>query len=608
MQEFSSHFAGVLWNMLCHSLWSIPLIGFIFGLKQDSLAAEQVDRRMRQAIFVSLFIPMMIALSITAFETKSKNRQNSVDRISPPNAGLSREMPANSGPVANNLERTQPQSPSLLISLRTAIRNAAPWAIFLWAAGMIVLGGRLFLGGIVFRCRIGSCHGDPELQSIVDSLAKRLRLRRPPAVRISKSVHQPMVAGMLRPVIILPENWPIEADQDQIEAVLAHEMAHLRRGDLRNLLIERAAAILWFFHPAMHRLIRKAALWREIATDRLAISATDNPLALAAALESFAIRAETRCSKSAAMHAGLPLLAAGRPSQILTRVEAILGANVSRTSKFERRLRWAIGASLLILGAVAVFLVQSKPFAAGSKFRPALPIGGTANVTVGEFDPAAAKIVYEVRLVNVDTEFAGESLRTASKLPPGQFLPDQFIIGEELTRALTSHPSASSMLFPRVTASDGASVACHWEAPNQPKIAMIEHNGRPAPDKIRNEKVWTELRFEGRSGADGLKLNSDVTDFNDRLKLSDTLGHVTAPANPNSARYMASVTEERKSNGARTLKPGESLCIRLGESMEPYRKEPRILYERVLGEKGTRVSQFVRLAIVTARAAEKEPN
>ena len=45
--------------------------------------------------------------------------------------------------------------------------------------------------------------------------------------------------------------------------------------------------------------------------------------------------------------------------------------------------------------------------------------------------------------------------------------------------------------------------------------------------------------------------------------------------------------------------------MRLGDSIEPYRKEPRFLYETVLGEKGTRVSQFVRLAIVTARAADE---
>lgn len=601
MQDFASQFAGFLWSVLCHSLWSIPLVGIIFGMKMESLSAEQGDRRMRQTIFASFFVPFLIALTFAVFETKSNFRENAVERTSQPTSSIERETPAFERPITNTVDPTQSKMPSLLISLRTAIRNAAPWAIFFWSAGMMVLSGRLFLGGIFSRFRIGTCLGDPELQSTVDSLAKRLRLRQSPAVRISKSVNQPMVAGILRPVVILPESWPIEADPDQVEAVLAHELAHVRRGDLRNQLIERSAAILWFFHPSMHRLIRNATMLREIAADRMAVEATGNPLALARALESFAQKVCARDSKPAF---GLPLVASRMSSHLVTRVISILGAEDSRISKPERRLRWAIGASLLILAGIAVFLVQSEPFAADSKFRPALPIGGSANVTVGAIDPETAKIVYEVRLVNVDAEFAGESLRTASKLPPGQVLPDQFVIGEELTRTLSSHPSASCMLFPRVTASDGASVACRWEAPNQPKIATIELNGRPVPENIRNQKVWTELRFVGRSGADGLEMRSDVTDFNDRLKIEKK----TVPASPSPAIYAVSVTEERKSNGTTKLKPGESLCMRLGESMEPYRKEPRFLYETVLGEKGTRVSQFVRLAIVTARTAEKEAN
>ncbi len=601
MTEFSSQFAGFLWNMLCHSLWSVPLIGWIFAARFESLSPCRRESRLRRAVATCLVIPSMIALAQATFETESATfRPRSEGSASPivPTA-LTSITTANSSGIA--IKPVRSESTAFLISLRNAIGKAAPWAIFAWFSGMILLSVRLFLGGIVFRNRFGTCEADARMQSMANALAQRLHMSRSPDVRISKSVDQPMVTGLLRPVVILPEFWPNEAASEQLEAVLAHEIAHVRRSDLRNRLIERTAAILWFFHPAMHRLIRNAALWREIAADRLAVSATGNPLALAHALESFAIRAGTRRSKSAAEFAGLPLLAARRPGHLVTRIEAILGASVSRPSKFERRMRWAIGASLLILGGITLFLVQSRPFASGPNYRPALAIGGTANVTVGDFDPAATKIVYEVRLVNVDTQFAGESLRAASKLPQGQVLPDQFVIGQELTRTLTSHSTASSMLFPRVTASDGASVECRWEAPNLPKIATIELNGRPVPDKIRNEKVWTVLQLAGRSEANGVELRSGVTDYHDRLKIEKK----PVPGSPSPAMYGVSVTEERKSNGSLTLKPGESLCVRLGESIEPYRKEPRFLYETVLGEKGTRVSQFVRLAIVTARAADE---
>ncbi len=258
------------------------------------------------------------------------------------------------------------------------------------------------------------------------------------------------------------------------------------------------------------------------------------------------------------------------------------------------------------LGGSAVFLVQAKPFSKASTYRTAMPIGGLATMSAGAGNVNAGKIVYEVRLVNVDTEFAGKTFRAFLNPPPGQILPEHLVIGPELTQALISHPSASSLLFPRVTAAERASASCRWESPNQPKIAMIEQFGRPVPDKIRNESVWTEFHFVGHSSGDGVELRSEITDFNDRLKLSQTPGQVTGPANLKSAPYAVSVTEEFKSNGTTKLKPGESLCVRLGESLEPYRKEPRFLYERVLGEKGARVAQFVRLAIVTARAVVED--
>ncbi len=603
MQGFISQFAGFLWSMLCHSLWTIPVIGLIFRFRIESLSSTQIDRNLRRSVIAFLFVPGLIALSFLAFERKSTGSERSGDAIPSGTSTLEKSLPASERSMPDGYARTQSKSPSILISLRSAIRNAAPWAIFFWSAGMIVLSIRLCLGGLILQYRIGSSWPHTELQSLADSLAQRLELSRPPAVRVSKSVMQPMVSGISHPVVILPGDWLLSADPDYVEAVLAHELAHLERSDLRSHFLERLAEVVWFFHPAMHRWNRDAALWRELAADRLAVGLTGKPLALASALESFASKIHLIGSRSPFESFGLPLVASKPRGAVLTRVEAVLGTGEYRPMRIVRKSVGVIGALIILLAIFSLLMVQTKPFAMGSRFRTAMPIGGVAGLHLSEINESGPKIEYQITLVNVDSEFAGNLLKSTVNLPEGAFLPEHLVIGPELKESLISHPSSSSMLMPGIKGYDRSTLQGRWEAPNKIKIALIEQFGRTVPEKVRSEKVWTEFRFIGELTAGGIELRSEITDFNDRMKPAPSASSAAGIPNINRSPYLMSMTEAIELKDTRTLKPGESLCVRLGQSMEPYRKEPRFLYEQVLGEKGSRVAQFARLAIVTARVA-----
>jgi len=153
----------------------------------------------------------------------------------------------------------------------------------------------------------------------VDLLRQRLGISRAIAVRTAPTV-SPFTARMRHPVIWLPATWD-ELSSDQRDALLAHELAHVRRLDwMWNGLQCLAEALLWF-HPAVHWLSRRAREDREHACDDLAVATCGDPIALAEALAALARQ-----------HA--PRLALGaRGGSLVQRVARLLADAPVRTSR-----------------------------------------------------------------------------------------------------------------------------------------------------------------------------------------------------------------------------------------------------------------------------------
>ena len=181
-------------------------------------------------------------------------------------------------PTAASIPAAPPEA-ALATSAESQTNTAAPsvWPLALsalWALGvlaslaMLAGQGRRLARQMRGAVLVTLPNGDS------DALVRMLGLRQSPDVRESAAVSAPCVAGWLKPVILLPPGLSSVLSADEMRLMLAHEMAHVKRGDLRLAALPTLARTLFFFHPLVWWAVSEWAAAREEACDALALRVT----------------------------------------------------------------------------------------------------------------------------------------------------------------------------------------------------------------------------------------------------------------------------------------------------------------------------------------------
>jgi beta-lactamase regulating signal transducer with metallopeptidase domain/parvulin-like peptidyl-prolyl isomerase len=213
------------------------------------------------------------------------------------------------------------------------LRTHRPWVVAFWLCGVLVLSVRLTIGLVgaeLARRRKIAAVAEP-VQQIVHRLAERLQIRR--AIRVFESTlaEVPTLVGWLRPVILLPASAITGLTPSQLEAILAHELAHVRRNDAIVNLLQTVVETLLFYHPAVWWLSRRIRQEREHCCDDVAVAVCGDRVAFARALTAMEeLRAAPRWA----------LAASG-------------GSLVERVRRIVGRPQVAPGGRLSVLGLVA---------------------------------------------------------------------------------------------------------------------------------------------------------------------------------------------------------------------------------------------------------------
>ncbi len=243
-----------------------------------------------------------------------------------------------------------PDSQSATGGLPSPVKSASellPWLAPFWMAGVLVLQARALLGwfGIRRMRRRGVCRAPEEWQHRLEALAARLRVARPVLLLESCVADVPVVLGYLRPAVLIPVGLLAGLPPAQVDAILIHELAHIRRHDyLLNLLQTMAESIL-FFHPAawwVSGIIRNE---RENCCDDCVVAVHGDVHGYALALT------QLEQNRSAARE----LAVAATGGHLMKRIRRMLGRSEGP------RLAWSpfLTVSLLLTTAVAITAFQA---------------------------------------------------------------------------------------------------------------------------------------------------------------------------------------------------------------------------------------------------------
>jgi beta-lactamase regulating signal transducer with metallopeptidase domain len=164
--------------------------------------------------------------------------------------------------------------------------NLLLWLVGAWFFGVALFSLR-FAGGFLLlehRRRRQSITPSPRILAMCHELQLQLGLNR--AIRYLECgwLQAPAVIGWIRPVILLPVAALTGLSEEQLQAVIAHELAHIRRLDSYVNLFQILVETLLFYHPAMWWLNRRIRAERELCCDEMAVSLTGNRLEYARAL------------------------------------------------------------------------------------------------------------------------------------------------------------------------------------------------------------------------------------------------------------------------------------------------------------------------------------
>jgi beta-lactamase regulating signal transducer with metallopeptidase domain len=252
------------------------------------------------------------------------------------------------------------------LRVQAQLQPRLPLVILCWAGGAALLALRLVLGlaWVRRRSRPGAWRPDPALQAVLDRMAVRLGIGRRVMLGLvddaAAALGGPVTAGWWRPVVLVPAALATGMAPQLLEALLAHELAHVRRHDYLVNLLQSAIEILLFYHPAVWWLSHRIRVERELVADDLAASLLGEPRRLALALSELDLFQLSTPQLAQAAHGG----------HLMSRIKQLIRPQSEPGS---RQAGWKLALPVLVLALSAAFSVQFGTAYAAQQQAPARP-------------------------------------------------------------------------------------------------------------------------------------------------------------------------------------------------------------------------------------------
>ena len=272
--------------MLVHFLWQGIAVGAMLWCVLKALRKSSSNVRY---IAACVGLVLMVAAPVVTFVMTVSDTPVTVVATPAEQPVMVSVEPAAAPTKTIVMTPAEPVSlPSLSIWERLTgwLEAALPYCVVGWFVGVAVL-SVWYLGGwcqLQKLRRIGIKAVADSVEANASLLSQRLGIRRAVQIVESALVQVPTVIGWLKPIILLPATALTGLDEMQLQAMIAHELAHIKRCDYLINIVQTVVEILGFYHPAVWWMSRQIRVERENCCDDIAVALMDNRKEYAGAL------------------------------------------------------------------------------------------------------------------------------------------------------------------------------------------------------------------------------------------------------------------------------------------------------------------------------------
>ncbi|TWR30243.1 M56 family metallopeptidase [Mucilaginibacter pallidiroseus] len=336
MSAILYNISQVIGITIIHSLWQALLIYFL--LRITFTAARDLSASKKYKIAVTALAGITGWFVVTLI-----NEVQAYDWSTVPAGGTEVliDLPA-------NVHKLNQQGMRYYYS----IQQYLPYISVLYTFGLLFNSARALVARRQIRIVKQTMSLDVQLQQQISRFAKKFGIAKKVTVGLSRLVDVPCITGYVKPVILLPFSLATYLNADEIEAILMHELAHIKRNDYLVNLAQQVITAILFFNPCVLLINKIIGEERENACDDMVVDATQNPIIYAKALYKLE---QTRQNTLQ-----LALAVTGKKYHLLNRIERIM-----KTKKQTLSVRPTVVAMLILTVSISALTILKPEVAQG---------------------------------------------------------------------------------------------------------------------------------------------------------------------------------------------------------------------------------------------------
>ncbi|MEB0261033.1 MULTISPECIES: M56 family metallopeptidase [unclassified Mucilaginibacter] len=376
MENILYNISQVLGITIIHSLWQGLLIYFL--LRVILLLATGLSSSKKHLFAVSSLLAITGWFAYTLI-----TEMQLYDWLAKP-ADL-KNMPLLAG-FPQNIQ----QFGNLGIRYYYSIERYLPYVTAIYVLGLLLNMARVLLAHRKIQTIKRAMSLGVQLQQQISAFAKKLNITQTVKVGFSQMVDVPCIVGYFKPVILLPFTLSTYLGSEEIEAILMHELAHIKRNDYLINLLQQVVTTLLFFNPCVLLINKIIGEERENSCDDMVVDATQNPVIYAKAL--------FKLEQNRQNELQLALAVTGKKYHLLNRIERIM-----KTKKQIPSLRPTLMAMLILTLSVGSLALLNPEIAQG-------------KISVKKITPEAIKdILADTIPANKAVKFQAKATKAATK-------------------------------------------------------------------------------------------------------------------------------------------------------------------------------------------------